>query len=137
MNQFVVHNWYLFAALVVVLSLLAAPYLRRLRYGIADIPTSRAVQLINRESAVLLDVREPNEFSTGHLPDALNIPVGHVHTRIGELAKFKDKPIIVYCRTGQRSAHAAVMLRKQGFASVHNLAGGVVAWQNENLPTER
>lgn len=136
MLQFVVHNWYLFAALVVVLALLAAEPLKQLLYRVSTVTPSRAVQLINRDG-VVVDVREPSEFASGHLPNAINIPVGNIHMRLNELEKHKNRPIVVYCRSGQRSARAAVVLRKHGFEQVHNLAGGVVAWQNDSLPTER
>ena len=136
MSQFVINNWYLFAALVVVLVLLAADPLKRIIYRVSTVTPARAVQLMNRDGMVV-DVREPGEFAGGHLPNAINIPLGSLAMRLNELQKHKDRPIVVYCRSGQRSARAAVVLRKQGYTQVHNLAGGVTAWQNENLPTER
>lgn len=137
MMQFVLNNWYLFLGLVVVLFMLFADPLRQRLLGIANIPVSQAIQLINRQNGVVVDVREPNEFSTGHIPNATNIPLGNIAGRVNELKKFKDKPIVVCCRSGHRSARAAAILRKNGFASVHNLAGGMLAWQGDNLPTER
>lgn len=134
--QFVVHNWYLFAALVVVVALLLAEPLKQALYRVSTVPPARAVQLMNR-GGLVVDVREPSEFASGHLPNAVNIPLGSVQTRLNELQKYKDRAIVVYCRSGQRSARAAVTLRKFGFAQVHNLAGGVIAWQNDSLPTER
>jgi rhodanese-related sulfurtransferase len=135
--QFVLNNWYLFLGLVVVLVMLFADPLRQRLLGIANIPASQAIQLINRHNGVVVDVREPNEFGTGHIPNATNIPLGSIAGRLNELKKFKDKPIVVCCRSGHRSAQAAAVLRKNGFASVHNLAGGILAWQGDNLPTER
>ncbi len=137
MMQFVLNNWYLFLGLVVVLFMLFADPLRQRLLGIANIPASLAIQLINRQNGVMVDVREPNEFSTGHIPNATNIPLGSIAARLKELNKFKDRPIVVCCRSGHRSAQAAAVLRKNGFESVHNLAGGMLAWQADNLPTER
>ncbi len=137
MMQFVLNNWYLFLGLVVVLFMLLGDPLRQRLLGIANIPASQAIQLINRQNGVVVDVREPNEFSAGHIPSATNIPLGSIAARLKELNKFKDRPVVVCCRSGHRSAQAAAVLRKNGFASVHNLAGGIMAWQADNLPTER
>ncbi len=134
--QFVVHNWYLFVALAVILFLLFAGPVRQTMLGIANIPASQAVQLINRQAGVLVDVREPEEFKSGHIPRALNLPLSMLSTRLGELQKYKDKPVVLYCRSGQRSARAAMLLRRSGFNTVHNLHGGILAWQKDNLPTE-
>lgn len=134
--HFVTNNWYLFVALFVVLFMLLGAPLRQAMLGIASIPSSQAVQLINRQSGVVVDVREADEYKTGHIPRAINLPLSTLSTHLNELQKFKDKPVILCCRSGQRSARAAVMLRKNGFNQVHNLSGGLLAWQKENLPTE-
>jgi len=134
--QFVIHNWYLFVALVVVLGLLFAQTIKQMVYGVGSIPIGRAVQLVNHESGVIVDVREPDEFKQGHIPRAINLPLSALATRVKELEKYKEKPVILCCASGQRSARSALMLRKQGFNSVHNLAGGLTAWKNDNLPVE-
>jgi len=96
-----------------------------------------ATQLINREDAHVLDVRENDEFAAGHLPDARNIPSGKLTERLGELDKFKDKPIIVCCASGMRSLRAGGELKKQGFTQVYNLAGGVDAWVAAGYPIKK
>ena len=73
------------------------------RGGGRGVSPAQATQLINREDAHILDVREVDEYAAGHLPDAVNIPGGKLAERIGELEKFKDKPIIVCCASGMRS----------------------------------
>lgn len=95
---------------------------------------AQATQLINRENAVLLDVREPDEFAAGHVPEARNIPLGKLAERLGELDKFKDKPLIVCCATGMRAGKACGELGKAGFANLHVLAGGVDAWVGAGYP---
>ncbi len=135
--QFVIQNWYLFLALVVVLVMLIAAPLNRVLRGIKSVPVSEAVRMVNRDSALVVDVREPDEFRNGHIPDAINIPLSALRTRVSELEKFKSRPLLISCRTSQRSAKAASMLRSQNFQSVHILAGGILAWQNENLPTQK
>ncbi|MBI5612114.1 MAG: rhodanese-like domain-containing protein [Gammaproteobacteria bacterium] len=135
--QFVINNWYLFAGLAVVSVLLAGPTLSRLMHGVRNVGASQAVGLINRQSGVLVDVREPAEYGNGRIPEAILLPLSRFQERLTELEKFKNRPVVLYCRSGQRSGRAAVLLRKRGFASVHNLAGGIQAWQGENLPVEK
>lgn len=134
--QFVINNWYLFVALVVVLYLLFAAPIKQAMYGIASIPVARAIQMVNRDAGVIVDVREPDEYKQGHIPRAINVPLSALPTRLKDIEKYKQKPVILCCASGQRSARSALVLRKHGFNSVHNLAGGISAWKNENLPTE-
>ncbi len=96
-----------------------------------------ATTLINREDAHIVDVREAGEFTEGHLPNALNIPLAKVTERIGELEKFKDKPIIFCCASGMRSGKASAELKKQGFTKLYNLAGGVDAWVGAGYPVKK
>jgi len=135
--NFVVNNWYLFAGLAVVSILLAGPTLSRLLHGVQNVGASRAVALVNHESGVLVDVREPAEYGNGRIPRAILLPLSRFKDSLTELEKFKNRPVVLYCRSGRRSGRAAVLLRKHGFASVHNLAGGIQAWQGENLPVEK
>lgn len=78
-------------------------------------------------SLVLVDVREPDEFSSGHLAGAINIPVGEIESQTDQLPKDLSG-IIVYCRSGRRSAAAAGLLIKQGYENVYNLSGGIIKW---------
>ena len=105
--------------------------------GVTEVDSAGALQLINHKDAVVLDVREPNEFASGHILDAKLLPLGKLKERMGELEKHKDRPIVVVCRSGNRSGTACYLLGKQGFAQVYNLAGGVQAWQKSNLPLEK
>jgi rhodanese-related sulfurtransferase len=97
----------------------------------------QATQLINREDALVLDVREPGEFGAGHLLGAKNVPLSRLEALPGDVAKRKEKPVIVYCDGGERSAKALSALRKQGFTRVANLSGGLKAWQQAGLPVEK
>lgn len=96
-----------------------------------------ATQLINREDALIVDVREADEYAAGHLPEAKNFPVGKLAERVGELEKYKDKPIIVCCAAGVRSNKACGELKKHGFAKLYNLAGGVDAWVGAGYPVKK
>jgi rhodanese-related sulfurtransferase len=102
--------------------------------GIKEVDSAAALQLINHKSAIVLDVREQSEYDGGHVLNAKLIPLGKLKERMGELEKFKDQPIVVVCRSGNRSGTACFLLGKQGFAQVYNLAGGVQTWQKNNLP---
>lgn len=104
--------------------------------GINQLNTLEATRLIN-DDALVLDVREDNEWSAGHIPNARHIPLGKLSGRLSELDKFKGKPIVVSCRSGHRSGRACAMLKKSGFEHVHNLAGGMIAWEKASLPITR
>jgi rhodanese-related sulfurtransferase len=82
-------------------------------------------------------VRTDKEFESGHVAGAHHIPLGLLKDRLGELKDYKDTPVIMACRSGNRSASGASLLLKQGFKQVHNLSGGMLAWTNANLPVDK
>ena len=133
--DFIRNNLLLFAVAVVSGGMLVWPLLRRTTGG-PWVSTAQATHLINREDALVIDVREPGEFGAGHILGARNVPVARMDGS-GELAKRKDKPLIVYCDGGERAAKAAGALRKLGFSRVVNLSGGLPAWQQAGLPVEK
>jgi len=98
-----------------------------------------AVQLMNNEedNTLILDVREPGETAGGKITKATQIPVGSVGQRIGELEKYKNKHVIVYCKNGTRSGIACKDLSKAGFEHVYSLNGGLTAWQEAHLPLSK
>jgi rhodanese-related sulfurtransferase len=102
--------------------------------GVKEVNSTAALQLINHKSAVVLDVREPSEYEAGHVLNSKLIPLGKLKERTGELEKHKEQPIVVVCRSGNRSGTACFLLAKQGFSQAYNLAGGIQAWQKANLP---
>jgi rhodanese-related sulfurtransferase len=100
-----------------------------------EIDTLVAVQLINYKDALVLDVREGSEYDAGHVPNSKHIPADKLEQRIQELEKFKSKPVILIHRSGvNTTGKAGSILRKQGFEHVHDLAGGIDAWRQANLP---
>jgi rhodanese-related sulfurtransferase len=105
--------------------------------GIKEVDHMGAMQLLNHKSALVLDVREQSEYDSGHILSSKLVPLGKLGARLGELEKYRERPIIVVCRSGMRSASACALLGKQGFAQVYNLNGGVTAWQKASLPLER
>ncbi len=102
--------------------------------GVKEIDTRVAVQLINYQEALVLDVRDDSEYAAGHLPNSKHIPSEKIEERWTELQKFKEKPIVVIYRGGIRSSHASLVLKKNGFAQVFNLMGGIDAWKRASLP---
>jgi rhodanese-related sulfurtransferase len=92
------------------------------------------VNLVNREQAVVLDVRDAKEFGAGHIVGAVNIPHMALGGRLSEIEKYKDKPIAVVCKMGQHAGAVGAQLRKAGFGHVTRLNGGMIEWRNQNLP---
>ncbi|HSD40837.1 MAG TPA: rhodanese-like domain-containing protein [Burkholderiales bacterium] len=134
--KFITENIFLIAIAFVSGAMLVWPLVRRGAGG-PSVGTLEATMLINQKDAVVIDVREPGEFAQSHILNARNVPLGELEARIRDLERFKEKPVIVSCATGNRSGSAASILRKHGFANVVNLAGGIAAWQQAGLPTEK
>ncbi len=96
-----------------------------------------AADIVERQHAIIIDVREPSEVALAHIPGAINIPLSQLKNRLVELAKYKQSPIITQCRTGRRSQEALKTLTSSGFSHVQNLDGGIVAWEKAGLKTEK
>lgn len=105
--------------------------------GGKQLDTLGAVQKMNHDDALVIDVREPAEVVNGKIPNSKHIPLGELARRLSELEKYKTKPIIVACRSGHRSSGACGILAQNGFTDVYNLSGGMVAWEQANLPVEK
>jgi len=135
--EFVTSNWHLIALAFVSGAMLIWPTVRRASAGGASVDTMQATQLINREDAVVLDVRDPAEFAKGRVLGSKNVPLAELAKRAGDLQKNRSKPLIVVCQSGNRSLGAMAELRKLGFEKVFNLAGGFGAWQQAGLPVEK
>lgn len=133
---FVEKNWLLVLTFVASGLMLLWPLLARRLSPVKEIGTAVATRLINRENAVLLDVREAAELEAGKLPNAVHVPLSQLKERVGELAKYSSRPVIVYCARGQRSRGAAGTLAKAGIANIYQLQGGLKAWRDAGLPVE-
>ena len=134
--DFVRNNLLLIAVAFVSGAMLLWPFVR-MRAGGSRVSAAQATQMINREDALMIDVRDPAEFGAGHVIGARNVPLARIDDGANDLAKRKDRPLVVYCDGGERSAKAAEALRKQGFARVTSLSGGLGAWQSAGLPVEK
>lgn len=134
--EFITKNIFLIAIALVSGGMLIWPLLRRGAGG-SWVNTLAATQLINRSDALVIDLRSTEDYAKGHILGAKNIPLADLERRAGELDKHKAKPLILHCGDGNRAGGAVATLRKKGFDSVHNLAGGYAAWQQAGLPVEK
>lgn len=134
--EFVQNNLLLIAVAFVSGAMLLWPLVRRGAGG-PWVSTLQATHLINREDALVLDVREPAEYAKGHILGAKNTPLADLERRLPELAKFKARPVIVLCESGNRATNAIGILRRNGFDRAFNLAGGLAAWQQAGLPVAK
>ncbi|HSD36910.1 MAG TPA: rhodanese-like domain-containing protein [Rhodocyclaceae bacterium] len=134
--QFLLQNYnYLWLTLAIVSGVLL--FMPMLRGNPDAVSPQQAVLLVNRENAVIVDVRDATEFAAGHLPAARNIPLKEIEARSSELKKFVKRPLIVVCQSGSRSRSALETLRKAGFERVLNLDGGFAAWSQAGQPVSR
>ncbi|MBI4755470.1 MAG: rhodanese-like domain-containing protein [Betaproteobacteria bacterium] len=134
--EFVQQNLMWIALALISGGMLVWPMLRG-GMGGASVSPLQATLMINREDAIVLDVRESEEFARGHVPNSRHFPVGQIDKRVSELQKFKTRPLIVVCHSGNRSGAACGALRKHGFEKVFNLAGGMGAWEQAGQPVTR
>ena len=137
MFEFVSNHPVLFAALALILAMLIMNEFRRHLLGFKEIGPSDAVRMINHDGAVVIDVRDDLEFKSGHIINAVNAPLGVLEEKVDKLADYKDKPVIICCQSGQRSAKAGALLQRQGFSSIFKLSGGLAAWSSANLPLKK
>ncbi len=129
--EFIGNHYLLTSAFLVVLALLL--FTEGCKSGKA-VSTGEATTLINRENAVVIDLRPKKDFSAGHIVDSLNIPYESLTSRMGELDKHKGKPLLLVCATGQHAGSCAKQLKAAGHDNVVRLSGGIASWRSDNLP---
>ena len=132
--EFASNNIILVIAFVFVAGMIIKNEISIATRGFKDISPTDATRLLNHEDALMLDIRTANEYRDGHIIDSKHIPVNELASRLTELEKHKNSHIIAYCRSGNRSITACKTLKKNGFEHIHNLGGGIMAWENANLP---
>ena len=129
--QFLGEQWVLVVGLMMVLTLLV---LHETRKAGPSLSINEAVQLVNSEGGVFLDIRDAADFARGHITVAFHIPAAALAGRSAELEKFREKPVVVVCKMGQSSGPATKTLRSQGFSRAQKLAGGMMEWDAQKLP---
>jgi len=134
--EYVVHHPFLVAAAAILAVLAIVIELRQRARGSSAVAPADAVRLAN-SGALLLDVRNSEEYEAGHIIEARHLPAAELAAKAETLKKYKEKPVVVYCDTGASSGSAARKLAEQGFTKAVNLRGGIEAWRAENLPVTR
>jgi len=135
LTEFATNNAILVVAFFALIAIIIFNEAKNLGQKFTKLSPGAAVQLMNNnDDVVFLDVRESGETDNGKITKAIQIPVGSVKERIAELEKHKDKPVVVYCKTGTRSSIACGALTKNGFSNVYNLTGGIMSWQEAHMP---
>lgn len=132
--KFLLDNWMLIAVAIASAVALFLPVMRK---GGSGLNAALAVQLINRDKAVVIDVCEPAEYAAGHVAGARNIPLGRLEQQLEAAVKNKATPVILVCQVGARAARAASIAQKLGYANAQALSGGLRAWRDAQLPVEK
>ena len=133
--KFIIDNWMLIAVAIASASMLLWPMVQGA--AATGLGPAAAVQLINREKGVVIDVCDPAEFAAGHVGGAKNIPLSDLENKLGAAVKNKALPLILVCQTGGRSGDACKTLEKMGYTRAHNLSGGIAAWRVAGLPLKK
>lgn len=133
--KFIIDNWMLMSVALASAALLFWPVLKGATGG--ALTAEGAVQLINREKAVVIDVCEANEYAAGHVGGAKNIPLSQLEQKLPGMVKNKALPVILVCQSGARSGRAVGIAKKLGYEQAQSLGGGLGAWTKANLPVEK
>ena len=133
--KFIVDNWYLILVALASGGMLLWPVLQSASAG--ALTPAQAVHLINREKAVVIDVCETEEFATGHVGGAKNVPLSQLEERLPSVAKNKALPVVLVCASGARANRAVAIARKLGYENAQAMAGGLKAWREASLPVEK
>ncbi len=133
--KFILDNWMLIAVAIASAAMLMWPMIQGA--ATTGLGPAAAVQLINREKGVVVDVCEPTEFAAGHVGGSKNVPLADLESKLGAAVKNKTLPLILVCQTGARSGRAVAIAKKLGYERAQNLAGGLAGWKAANLPVEK
>lgn len=132
--EFLAGQWVLVSALLVTVAMLLFHESRRAGRSISP---QQAAQLINREEAVVVDLRDATEFRKGHVVGSLNIPYASLKQRMAELDAYRERPIVLICRLGQHTGTAGKLLSAAGFDKVYRVGGGIAEWQHQQMPLHK
>lgn len=133
--KFIVDNWMLILIAVSSGAMLAWPLIRG--NGGGSLTAQGAVQLINRERAVMIDVRDAAEYAAGHATGARNVPLDQLEQKLAGTVKNKSVPVLLMCATGARAQRALATAKKLGYEQAQVVGGGLKSWKEANLPIEK
>lgn len=129
--EFLAQQWLLVAALLAVIVMLV---MHEARKSGPSLSPQQAINLVNSQDGVFVDLRDTAEFNKGHIVGAVNIPAAKLPERLVELEKYKDKPVVLVCKMGQQAGVAGKQLKAGGFSQVNKMSGGMMEWGNLQLP---
>lgn len=136
--DFFSNNLMLSVAWLMIAVLLVMSFVKDKISGVKTVTAQQATLMINKQDAVVVDVRTRDEFNKGHIVNAKNITTSQIEQgKFGGIENHKETPIVLVCESGARSASVAGKLVKAGFTQVYNLHAGMSGWNNENLPTTK
>jgi rhodanese-related sulfurtransferase len=130
--EFLAQQWLLVSALLAVVVMLI---LHEARKAGPSLSPQQAINVVNTEQGVFVDLRDTAEYRKSHIVNALNIPAAKLPERMVELDKYKDKAIVLVCKMGQQSSAAGKQLKAAGYTKVYKMSGGMMEWSNLQLPT--
>ncbi len=130
--EFLTQQWILTAPLSVVIIML---FMHETRKSGPSLTPQKAINMVNAEQGVFLDLRDAADYKRGHIVDAVHIPSAKLAEKMAELEKYKDKPIILVCKMGQQASVAGKQLKGNNFEQVYKMTGGMMEWSNLRLPT--
>ena len=130
--EFLAQQWLLTTALLAVIVMLI---LHEGRKGGASVSPQQAINLVNAQEGVFVDLRDAGDFNKGHIMGAINIPAARLPERMVELQKYQDKPVVLVCKMGQQASAAGKQLKAANYSQVSKMTGGMMEWSNLQLPT--
>ena len=130
--EFLAQEWILVGALLAVIVMLI---MHESRKSGPSLTPQQAINLVNSQDGLFVDLRDASDFNKGHISGAVNIPASKLGERMVELDKYKDKPIVLVCKMGQQAGAAGKQLRAAGYGNVNKMTGGMMEWGNLQLPT--
>ena len=132
--EFFTNNSFLIIAFAVVLIMTIRAEMLHQSGKMNDLSPMQATRVMNNESAIIIDVSEAADFASGHIKDAINVPMKELSNKISDLQKYSEKAVLTVCKNGQQSVRACKMLKQSKFSNVHNISGGLRNWLEANLP---
>ena len=130
--EFVAQQWLLVAALLAAVGML---FFHETRKSGPSLSPQQAINMVNGQDGLFLDLRDGVDYKQGHIVEALNIPVAKLPSRMAELEKYKARPIVLVCKMGQQASVAGKQLKAAGYEEVYKMSGGMMEWGNLQLPT--
>ena len=132
--EFLINHWIL-TGLWLSLAITLVIYLKS-KAG-SGLSPHQTTLLVNRKNGVILDIRDKKAYESGHIVDAINIPLAKLTERLVELEKYNEKPLVVVCQMGNHSSDAVKILEEKGHTSISRMNGGMTEWQTQGLPAVR